>query len=129
MREVVAVVGVPLVGDDGRLIGPGVDDGAHQVAQIEIVRHEILGQRIQQGRIRRRIGRANIVHRIDDALAQEIAPHPVGDRLGEERIVLGGEPFRQRVAPLAGRREQAAALDASMNCGFMTRPSFGCFIS
>ena len=109
MGEVVAVAGVPLVGRDGRLIRPGADDGAHQVAQIEIVRHEILLERVQQRRIRRRIGRANVIHRIDDALAREIAPHPVGDRFRKERVVPGGEPCRQGVATLRAVRNSGGS--------------------
>ena len=88
MREVVAVGRIPFIGRECRLINTGVGDGPHQMLQIEIMIHEVFGQRIQQRRVRRRVGGPDIVHRIDDALAQKITPNPVGDRLGEKRIVL-----------------------------------------
>ncbi len=52
------------------LIGARVDDGSHQVLQIEIVIHEVFRQRIEQRRIAGRIRSADIVHRIDNALAR-----------------------------------------------------------
>ena len=93
VREIVGVVLVPLVGRDAGLIGARIGDGAHQLPQIEIVIHEILGQRVEQRRIAGRIGRADIVHRIDDAAPEEVAPHAVDGGLREERIVPRGQPL------------------------------------
>ena len=45
------VLRVPLVGDEARLIGAAVDDGAHQVLQIEVVIGQIFRQRVEQRRI------------------------------------------------------------------------------
>ena len=59
------------------LVGARIGDGPHQVPQVETVIDEILRQRVEQRRVARRIRGADIVHRIDDAAAEEVAPHAV----------------------------------------------------
>ena len=132
VREILGVVLVPLVGRDAGLVGARIGDGAHQLAQVEIVIQEILGQRVEQRRIAGRIGRADIVHRIDDAAAEEVAPHAVDGGFREERIVLRGQPLgvgQAAAAASVGTGAAAGNVAGRMNLGFITRPSLGCFMS
>ena len=63
------------------------------------------GQRVEQGGVARRVRVAEVVDRIDDPAAEDLAPEAIHFDLGEERIVLGGEP-RGEVLPaiVIGRR-------------------------
>ena len=68
------------------------------MADIEAALDEFLGQVIEQLRIGRRVAGANVVDRIDDAGAEQVAPHPVDKALGEVLVVLGGEPGGELLA-------------------------------
>ena len=45
--------------------------------------------------MRRRVGRTEIVHRIDDPPPEEIAPHPIDGGRGEIGVVRRGHPLGQ----------------------------------
>src|SRR5438876_341270 len=79
---------VPLVLVDRELVGPRKADVAHQMTHVESALHEIVLEGIEQLRIAGRIAAADVIHRIDDAAPEEIAPGAVGHCLGEIRIVL-----------------------------------------
>jgi hypothetical protein len=55
-------------------------------SQIKPVRGKILGQRIQQSRMARRIGRTEIIDRIDNAAPDEMEPDPV--HLGPREVAV-----------------------------------------
>ena len=81
---VVELVGPVGVVDGARqLVGPGTDDPAEQVPQVVAVAGEVLGQSPQQHRMGGRVVAAEVVHRIHDAAAEEVAPEPVDGGLGE----------------------------------------------
>ena len=62
------------------------------------MRDHVFLQGVEQFGIRRRVARADVVDRVDDSSAQEIAPNSVGDRPGEEGIVGRGHPFGELLA-------------------------------
>ena len=88
MREIFGIAGVPFIRRETRLIGSRIGDGTHQLPQIEFMVDEVLGHRVEQGRIARRIGGADVVHRLDDPSPKEVAPDTIGRGLGEEWIVF-----------------------------------------
>ena len=94
--EVDPVVLVPLVGAEGRLVRPGGGDRPHQVAQIEVVLDQVGGERIEQLGVHWLVRGADVVDRVDDAAAHEVAPHAVRDRRREVGVVRGGQPVGQR---------------------------------
>ena len=100
VREIDVVVLVPLVFVDRELIRPREADVAHQVPHVEVALEEILLERLEQFRVARRITAADVVHRINDAAREEIAPRAIGHRLGEIRIVLRYEPIHKCHAPV-----------------------------
>ena len=64
---------------------------------------EVLRQRIEQFVVARRVRVAEVVDRIDDALAHQVEPDAVGDRLREERVLGRGQPVGEHAAAvLAG---------------------------
>ena len=58
-----------------------LDDRADECFQIILLLFEVLSQLLQQLRARWRIGRAEIIHRIDNATTEETTPHAVDRRL------------------------------------------------
>ena len=56
---------------------------------------ELLGQRLEQFRVAGGVLVAEVVHRVDEAAAQELRPDAVGDRPGEVRVVRGRHPGGQ----------------------------------
>ena len=121
VREVQAIAPVGLVGDARQLVGPGLDDHPHQVFHVMTVDPEVLGQGLEQFRVGGRIGGAEVVHGIDDALAQEPVPNPIDKGFGE--IGVGHDPLGQlhpQIGPLAFRQLppiQKARLDHLLGPG------------
>src|SRR5438874_150401 len=70
-------------------------------ASVETALDKILLERLEQVRIARRIAPANVVHRINNAAPEEIAPGAIGHRLGEIGIFLRGQPVHKSRAPVA----------------------------
>src|SRR6185437_8750000 len=68
------------------------DNSLHQMTGVELLRDEIGGEGVEQGRVDRRVGAANVVHRVDDAAVEEVAPQAVDEAAGEERVRRPGEP-------------------------------------
>ena len=66
---------------------------------------KVLGQGGEQFGIDGRVARPDVIDRVDDAAGEEITPHPVDDRLGEVRIVLRGQPLRQKLTPSLAVRQ------------------------
>ncbi len=81
---------LPLV--RGALIGPGVVEHllefSHVVAE---VLHQVLEAGEQFG-VGHRRGVGELVDRLEDAVAEDALPEPVGDDAGEGRVVLRGHP-------------------------------------
>src|SRR5690349_2993631 len=100
MGKVHPVFFVPNVRLNTRLVGARIDDGFHQVAEIEVMGDEIFRQSLQQGLVHWRIRGANIIYRLDDAATQEVAPDAIRNRACEEWVVLRGQPLDQRLTPL-----------------------------
>ena len=91
--EVEGVVLVPAVGNDAQLVGLRPADVPHEMAQIVAALHKFHRQRIEERRVAGRIAGADVVHRIDDAASEEIAPKPVHCGLRKVGIVGRGQPF------------------------------------
>ena len=62
-------------------------------ASIEAVLDEVLRQRIEQGRVDRRVCVADVVHRLDDPAVEEVAPEAIHEAAGEEAIVGRRQPL------------------------------------
>ena len=89
---------------------------ADQMLDVEAAGDEVLGQRVEQFGIARRIRAASVVDRVDDAASQKVGPHPIGHRAGKERIVAAGHPVGETDARIVvqaerelGSRQAAAA--------------------
>ncbi len=87
------IVAIGRVGETGELIGSRRDDRLHQAPQVVAVFPEILGERREQLGVGRRIGGAEVIHRIDNAAAEELAPNPVDRSFGEVGVL--SHPARQ----------------------------------
>ena len=64
---------------------------------------EIVCQRLKRRGQRRRIAGPEIVDRVDESLAEQLAPHPVDDRLHEPRVVVGRHPIGDDLPPASPR--------------------------
>src|SRR5262249_41570983 len=96
-------VGVTRRGDlRGELVGAGGAQRPQQVLEVVAVVGEVLRQGVEQGRVRGRVGGAQVVHRLDQAAAEEGAPVAVDDVAGEVRGGPVPGPGRRARAP--GRR-------------------------
>ena len=74
VRVVHVVVLVPLVRDDRVLVGPRFADQLDHVPRVEAALDELLRQAVEQLRIARRVAGADVVDRLDDADAEQVAP-------------------------------------------------------
>ncbi len=88
-----------------KLIGPAARDRADQMLQAELGIDQILGQGIEQFRIRGRVGDAHVIERIDDALAEEVGPVAIGDGPREKGILGIDHPVDQVLARIVARRQ------------------------
>ena len=75
--EILFVDFVVLVGKLAELIDLRAADRAHQVFQIVTGVDEVSGQGVEQFRVRRWIGFAQVIFRLDDAAVEEMFPVPV----------------------------------------------------
>jgi hypothetical protein len=110
MRVVQRVVLVPAVGLERALIGLRAADEAHQLARVEAALHERARELIEQLRVGGRVARADVVDRLDQAHAEEVAPDPVHVALREVGVVLAREPRREPRAARAVRGHRAGVL-------------------
>ena len=62
---------------------------------------EIVGERVEQRTVARRIGRAQVVHRLDQAAAHQVGPDPVDDHAGKKRVVVADDPVGQHLSRIA----------------------------
>ena len=99
--ESVGPVGV--VDGAGQLVGMGTDDPAEQVPEVVSVAGKVFGQSPQQLRMGGRVVAAEVVHRVHDPSAEEVAPEPIDGGLGE--IGVGGDPLGQLAPGKAGAAE------------------------
>ncbi len=74
------------------MIGAAAGDEAHDVPEVEVFGNELLCQPVEQLGIRRRIAGADIVERLNQPHAVQIAPEPVYKTAGEVGIVGTGDP-------------------------------------
>ena len=93
--DFVALIGFVRLGR--KLVGARIHDEPNQVAHIKPVVDEILRQRAEQGGVRRRVGGAKVVGRINQTTAHEMEPDAVDLDPGEHRVGRTGEPVRQRL--------------------------------
>ena len=89
------VVLVELVRHRAELVRPALADRLDQVLQAVLVVDQVLGQGVEQLGVRRRVGDAHVVQRIDDAAAEEVRPVAVGHGPGEERVLRVDHPVDQ----------------------------------
>ena len=84
---------------------------------------EVVGQGVEQLGVGRRIGQREVVHRVDDADAEVVAPDAIGEAAGEERVVRRAHPVEQRLTRVLavlrprsrGRRAPWAAAACSVS--------------
>ena len=98
MRVIYFVILIPFFGADRELICARLADKLHQVAGIEAAVDELVGEIFEQRRIFRRVAGADVIERLDDADASEIAPKTIGVAGGEEPIVRRGDPGGELLA-------------------------------
>ena len=98
VRVVDLVVFVPLVGGDRELIRARLADQLHHVARVEVALDELAGQVVEQLGVGRRVAGADVVERLDDADAGQVAPEAVDVALGEVRVVGRRDPVGQLLA-------------------------------
>ena len=99
MRVVHGVILVPLGRANRELIDARLADKLDQVPRIEVMVDELAREIFEQGRIAGRVAGANIVERLDDAGAGEIAPKTIGIARGEETVLGRADPGRKLLAP------------------------------
>ncbi len=117
---------VALVARHGRRREPvGLRDGDRpdQVAQVVLVVDEMPRQGVEQLGMDRRVGAAHVVGRVDQSLAEELRPDPVGRGPGEVGIVGGRHPGGQRLARivLRGDRRRPCRRAAAARRGCLVR--------
>ncbi len=61
--------------------------------QIEVGADQLIGERLEQFRIRRRVRRAKVIGRIDDAFAEQFGPDAVRRDAGELTVVAARQPI------------------------------------
>src|SRR6478672_11348957 len=66
--------------------------------QVELVGDEVLRQPVKQWSIAGRVRGAEVIHRVDNAAAKEVAPYTIDDGPGEEGIVGTHHPVHQNRA-------------------------------
>ena len=98
VRVVRLVVLVPLVRLDRELVRPRLADQRDHVADVEAALEELLGQVVEQLGVGGRVPRADVVDRLHDPDAEQVAPEPVDVAPGEVRVVPRGDPGRQLLA-------------------------------
>ncbi len=64
--------------------------------QVEVVRDEILGKRVEHRGVARRIGAAHVVDRFDQPAAEQVSHVTIDDRAGEELVLGVGQPIGKR---------------------------------
>jgi len=103
---VLIVALVPGIGVNRELVSARLADGTHHFAGVEAAGDEFLGQAVEQRRVGRWVAGADVVHRLDDAHAEKIAPDTVDVTLGEIGVLLGDHPVGQLLAARGCRRRQ-----------------------
>ena len=98
VRVVDSVILVPFVGGDGELVGPALADGFDHVLHVESAFDEFLSQPIEEFGVGGRVAGANVVKRLDDPDAEQVAPQTVYVAFGEVLIVSAGHPGGQSLA-------------------------------
>ena len=64
-----------------------------QRADVVVVGDEVLRQRVEQLRVGGRVGQREVVHGVDDAGAEVVAPDAVGEAAGEEGVFGRAHPL------------------------------------
>ncbi len=97
---------LPLRLDAAELVRLAGHDPAAELLDVVAALAEVLGELVEHLGMAGLVVRAEVVHRVDEAPAEEVRPHPVDERLGQ-RLVLGvGDQLAQlgaadHVGPLA----------------------------
>ena len=71
--------------------------------EVKPVRDKVRAQPLEQFRIGRRVACAKVIHRLDDSLAQELAPDPVDDGAREKGVLGVDHPVHQLAARVGPR--------------------------
>ena len=108
----------------GALIGLAGGDGANEKLQVEMVLDQTLGAKfVEQFGMAGRIVFAEVVHRVDDAQAEEVAPHAVGGGPGEEGVVAAQSSSRPA---RRARRRYRPSISVPCRRGSGPEPSCRC---
>ena len=102
VRVVLVIGGVGSLDARGELIDLRLDQRAGDGPQVVLLVDQMLRERIEQRFIRCRVGRPQIIDRLDQPPPHVMRPEPVHDRAGKIQVVLVRHPVRQ--CPSAGRR-------------------------
>ena len=102
------VADVGFCGLGPELVEPAADDRSQQCLEVVVAGDEVLGERVHQGDVGRRIGRTQVVDRLDQAASQQVADVAIDDVLREEGVLLAGQPLGQWDAKIEGMFERLA---------------------
>ena len=64
---------------------------------LEAMRDEIAGERLEQRRIGRRVGVTDVVDAFNQPASHEVFPDPIDDRARKERVIRGDEPLGEEL--------------------------------
>ncbi len=98
VREVPCIEFVGLVWTGAQLVRTGGANVANDFAEIEVVGHEFVRERLEQLRVGSGVGDADIVHWLHDASADVLGPNEVSHVFCEPRVVLGANPIGEELA-------------------------------
>ena len=91
--EVPFVAGVGFVPLRRPLVSLRVANVPHQAFEVVVVFHQLVAELFEQLGVAGRVADADVVHRLDDSLAEEVGPDAVGDAGGKVRVFRAGEPL------------------------------------
>ena len=89
----------------GELPGAGLTDQPDQRLGLHAILNEKFRQGVEQGRIGRRIGQAEIIHRIHEATAHEVGPKTVHLDAGKEGMLRTSHPPGKRIQVICVRKQ------------------------
>src|SRR5690349_6945643 len=78
---------------------------------IKTMIREVRRKRVQERFVRRRIRIAEIIDRLDNAAAEEMAPDPIDRHASEEGVLRLREPFREGLPAILIRRDFRLSLE------------------
>ena len=76
----------------------GTHDRPEQFLLIELDRSEVGGESVEEFRVARRIGRSQVIDRVDDTDPEQFRPNTIDGYFGKGRVGLADHPIDERIA-------------------------------